>query len=151
MRTRSAEGGLRFLLSLCMAMFDSLARRTKEDQLGDGRMKTILGKFLVFGGMMTLSANSFADVFTVTGVQITKVYAQSRLDSTAHLIRLNQTIDSSCHWNRVYILLDDKELFATALAKHLTSSSVDIIYETNAPSKMVAMHIPATCRVISIF
>ena len=89
----------------------------------------------------------------IFGAHITKLYAQSRVESTAHLIQVNQTIsNSACDANRLYIDLNDKELFATALANYLQGRAMDIVYNTNSPSKYAAGHVNSIpCRIMSIF
>lgn len=95
-------------------------------------------------------APSWADV--LYDVQITKVYAQSRQESDAHLVQINQALSSACSLNRLYIDFADKELFATALAKHLAGKSVDIIFVTNAAPKNVGGHTAGIqCKLTSIF
>ena len=103
---------------------------------------------LILAGLF--AAPSWADV--LYDVQITKVYAQSRQESDAHLMQINQTLSSACHLNRLYIDFADKELFATALAKHLAGKNVDIIFVTNAAPKNVGGHTAGIkCKLISIF
>lgn len=109
-------------------------------------MRNILA-FLVF----TLAIEpAFADV--LYGVQITKVYAQSRFDSDAHLIQVNQTLSSACSVNRLYIDMNDKELFSSALANYIAGKPVDIVFAMNGTPKTAAGHTSGiTCRVVSIF
>ena len=103
--------------------------------------------FFVFG---LAGEPSFADI--LSGVQIIKVYAQSRLDSDAHLIQVDQTLISTCNANRLYIDINDKELFSSALANYIAGKPVDIIFFTNGAPKTAAGHIGGiTCRVVSIF
>lgn len=86
------------------------------------------------------------------GVQIVKVYAQGRAESDAHLIMINQTLSSVCNNNRLYIEINDKELFAAALANQLSGRTVDLIYTTAATPKTAAGHLSGLpCKVLSIF
>jgi hypothetical protein len=86
------------------------------------------------------------------GVQITKLYAQSRLDSDANLIQVSATLSSACSMNRLYIDMNDKELFASALANYMADRPVDIVFVTNGAPKMAAGHVGGiTCRLMSIF
>lgn len=85
-------------------------------------------------------------------VSLLKVYTQSKLDSTAHLIQIDKSINSICSNNRLYIDINDKELFASALSNYLAGRRVDIIYQIDAPPKSIAGHIAGfTCRLVSIF
>ena len=101
--------------------------------------------------LLALSMPLMAEMLVVNGAQITRVYAESRLDSDANLIQLNHAIDRFCHWNRVYVNFDDKKLFSITLAKHLADRPVDIVYEKAAESKTAAMHATSSCRLVSIF
>jgi hypothetical protein len=93
---------------------------------------------------------TYAD--TISGTIISKIYAQSRLESTAHLIKLEKDMGNSCSVNRLYIDMEDKELFSAALAFYTTGKAVSIYYVTNAEPKMAAGHIGGiTCKVISIY
>ena len=88
------------------------------------------------------------------GVTIGSVYAQSHVDSEANVIELKTNVDSSCDsgfGKRLYIDFGDKELFATALANSVQGKPINIMYVTGAPSKNIAGHLAATCRVVSIF
>lgn len=107
-------------------------------------------KLLSFLATWACAQGAHADV--IYGVQITKIYAQSRLDSSAHLIQVGQTLNSACHWNRLYIEINDKELFSSALANYIAGKTVDIFFETNGAPKTAAGHLTGlTCRVVSIF
>lgn len=90
-----------------------------------------------------------ADV--VYDATILKVYTQSRAESDAHLIQLDQTISSVCSWNRIYISFEDKELYSAALASYMAGKPVSVTYQTDAPEKTAYSHVTTTCRVISIF
>jgi hypothetical protein len=103
---------------------------------------------LVAGTMFTCAAS--ADV--LYGAQVVKVYAQSRAESDAHLIMINQTLSSVCNSNRLYIEINDKELFATALASYMSGRTVDLIFTTTADPKSAAGHLAGIrCKVLSIF
>lgn len=105
--------------------------------------------FVLF--MLVLASQPcYSDV--LTGVRIVKVYAQSRLDSDAHLIMIDQTLSSLCNANRLYIDKDDKELFASALANYMADRPVDVVFVTNSAPRTAAGHLAGiTCRVVSIF
>ena len=115
----------------------------------------MITKIIGFGGVLCLALSfvagpAWADV--LWGVQITKLYAQSRLESNAHLIKINRTLSSVCNGDRLYIDIADKELFATALARHLDGKPVDLIFVTNASPKTAAGHVDnIPCKVLSIF
>jgi hypothetical protein len=53
--------------------------------------------------------------------------------------------------NRAYILFEDKQLFATALAAALAGRAVNVMYEDAAESKIAAGHIQFGCKVTSIW
>lgn len=109
-------------------------------------MRAWLAMFLL---AMT-STPTHADV--LTGVRILRLYAQSRMDSTAHLIMIDRTINSICDANRLYIAIDDKELFASALANYMADRPVDLVFVTDSPPKTAAGHLSGiTCRLVSIF
>jgi hypothetical protein len=102
--------------------------------------------------MALVAGPAFGDVVYVYGAQITKVYTQSRLDSTAHLIQVDHTLNGGCSSNRLYIDLDDKELLSSALANYIAGRQVDLMYFTNGAPKSISGHIAGiTCRLVSIF
>lgn len=106
-------------------------------------------RYVAAAALLVCSQATMADV--LYGVQITKVYAQSRLDSDANLIQVNQAI-SGCYGNRLYIDFDDKELFSSALANYVAGKNVDIIFVTNGEPKNAYGHLSGlTCRLVSIF
>ncbi len=102
--------------------------------------------------IISILVPSLSQAEVLYGVTITKVYAQSRLDSDAYLVQINQTLPAVCNSNRLYINMDDKELFSSALANYIAGKNVDIIYNTTSSPKNVAGHLSGlTCRLISIF
>jgi hypothetical protein len=103
----------------------------------------IVGPALWYG-----SAN--ADV--LYNVTIDAVYAQSRSGSDANLIRVSAALPTQCNTNRLYVLFDDKELFASALANYIAGKPVHIIFVTNAAPVVAVGHLGGlTCQLISIF
>jgi hypothetical protein len=109
-------------------------------------MRALLAMFT----LAMASTPSHADV--LTGVRILRVYAQSRMDSTAHLVMIDRTISSLCDANRLYIEINDKELFASALANYMADRPVDVVFVTDSPAKTAAGHLAGlTCRLVSIF
>lgn len=116
-------------------------------------MKKILS-FLVFFSALIISCNAFATSYIVPNTKIS-IYAQSHLESTANLIRLDVPMynGGSHPWcgDRAYILFEDKELFATALAASISSRAVNVMYEDAAESKNAAGHIAFSCKIISIW
>lgn len=106
-------------------------------------------RFIAAIAFFVCAQGTVADV--LYEVQITKVYAQSRLDSDANLIQVSQTL-SGCSANRLYIDFDDKELFSSALANYVAGKNVDIIFVTNGAPKVASGHVAGlTCRLVSIF
>ncbi|GAB2504014.1 hypothetical protein GCM10008940_02190 [Microbulbifer agarilyticus] len=84
--------------------------------------------------------------------KIIKVYSQSRERSSAHLIKLDKSLPEVCSLNRLYINLEDTELFSSALARYLADKSVDIIYQIDADPRSAEGHTAnLTCKVNSIF
>jgi hypothetical protein len=113
---------------------------------GHNSMRALLAMFM----LAMASQACHADI--LTGVRILKVYAQSRQDSDAHLIMIDQAISSACNANRLYIEINDKELFASALANYMADRSVDVVFVTNSAPKTAAGHTAGlTCRLVSIF
>lgn len=98
--------------------------------------------------------NSFATSYVVWGTEIS-IYAQSRAESTAHMIQSSNGIynngDHPWCGKRAYIELDDKELFSAALAASMSKQKINFIYEDAAPNKVMAGHAENRCKVISIF
>lgn len=100
-------------------------------------------------GMFCGSA-AWADV--LYGVTLLKVYTQSTADSDAHLIMVDAALPSACNANRMYIAMEDKQLYAAALANNLSGRKVDIVWFPNATPKNAAGHLAGLpCRVTSIF
>lgn len=85
-----------------------------------------------------------------------KVYAQSRAESTAHMVQssvgiYNGGLHPVCS-NRAYIDIDDRELFATALKLSESQMLVGIIYEDAAAGRHIAGHVSnLPCKILSIF
>ena len=102
--------------------------------------------------LATLAFVHSADADVLSGVAFSRVYSQSRADSTAHLVQINQTLPTQCNLNRLYIDINDKELLASALMHYSMGKSVDIVYQTDAAARNAAGHISGlTCRLVSIF
>lgn len=102
--------------------------------------------------MATLVLPAFSNAVPIYDVKIEKIYAQSHINSSAHLIRIDKQLPSECNGNRLYIDLGDKELFSYALAKHISGQNVDIIYNTTAEPKVAGGHVSnLTCWAYSIF
>jgi len=106
--------------------------------------------------VLVCAGNSKATQYVVLGTQIS-ILAESAKGSTAHLIQFQKGMfNGAAHPvcdNRAYILLSDKELFATALAAAITGRLVNVIYDDGEPVCHTPGHGPAnlTCRVISIY
>jgi len=110
--------------------------------------KTAIVTLLASGILGSLTAR--ADV--LYGATLVKVYTQSIADSDAHLIMVDAALPSACNANRMYIALEDKQLYAAALANNLTGRKVDIIWFPNSAPKSATGHLTGlTCRVVSIF
>lgn len=106
-------------------------------------------KFVAAVVLSAYTQGAVADV--LYGVQISKVYSQSRLDSDAHLVQVSQAI-SGCSGNRLYIDINDKELFSSALANYVAGKNVDMVFFTNGAPKTALGHVAGiTCRLVSIF
>ena len=101
--------------------------------------------------LVVASLTASATDLVVTDTLIGRFYAQGAADSTAHLIEPSKPVDSGCSGNRLYIDFPDKELFATALAKHLAGVPVTIVYRPGGGDRTAAPHGYFHCRVISIY
>jgi hypothetical protein len=109
-------------------------------------MKTLAASVLLLVASMPCTAD------VLYGARITKIFTQSRLDSDAHLIQVDQTLDTACNANRLYIALEDKELFAAALAYYVAEKPINAVFFTNGAPKTVAGHIDGIpCRLTSLF
>jgi len=113
----------------------------------------MIKKILVLAALFA-SNNCFASAYVVSGTNIF-IYAQSRAESTAHMIQSENGIynngDHPWCGKRAYIEFDDKELFSTALAASMSKQKINFIYEDAAPNKIMAGHTENRCKVISIF
>lgn len=116
--------------------------------------KAIITIFSVLLIVSTLAVNVSATMYRVDNAQLS-IFAQSSTESTAHLISSSVGMyNNGPHpWcgNRAYILLSDKELFATALAASLSGKAVNFYYEDAAENKSAAGHIAFGCKVVSIW
>jgi hypothetical protein len=97
----------------------------------------------------------YATQYTVFNTTL-KVYAQSSLESTAHMVQSSNGIyGGGPHpWcgNRAYISFDDKEQFATALKVSESQTIISFIYEDAAAPKNIAGHVENfPCKIVSIF
>jgi len=111
--------------------------------------KTTIATLIACGSVLC-SLTARADV--LYGATLVKVYTQSVADSDAHLIMVDTTLPSACNANRMYIAIEDKQLYAAALANNLTGRKVDIIWFPNSTPKTASGHYAGlTCRVVSIF
>jgi hypothetical protein len=100
--------------------------------------------------LLALSHPVMAD--SVFATEIVKVYTQSHDGSAAHMIMISATLPSICNNNRLYILFEDKELLASALANYIAGKPVDILYTTTASPVTISGHVGGfTCKLISIF
>jgi len=110
--------------------------------------KTTIAALIASGMLGPLTAR--ADV--LYGATLVTVYTQSIADSDAHLIMVDATLPSACNANRMYIALEDKQLYAAALANNLSGRKVDIIWFPDSAPKSATGHLTGlTCRVVSIF
>lgn len=85
------------------------------------------------------------------GVNIQKVYAQSKAGSTAHLIKIDKELPETCNANRLYIDFEDTDLFATVLALYMAEKQFDIVYNVASPSRKARRHATTTCKLIGTF
>jgi hypothetical protein len=105
-----------------------------------------------FTVLATLAFVHSAHADVLSGVLFSRVYSQSRADSTAHLVQISQPLPAPCNLNRLYIDINDKELLASALMHFSMGKSVDIVYQIDAAPRSAAGHIAGlTCRLVSIF
>jgi len=110
--------------------------------------KTSIATLIAIGILGAPTAR--ADV--LYGATLMKVYTQSIADSDAHLIMVDATLPSACNLNRMYIAVEDKQLYAAALANYLSGRKVDIVWLPNSTPKIASGHVAGlTCRVVSIF
>ncbi len=108
-------------------------------------------KLTLFVGSILLSCS--VNAATVTNVKVQNLYVQSlngSVSSAAHAVRVDKPLDSSCQ-DLVYINPLDKELFSTLLAYKASGAIFNLKYETSQPSRTVAGHLEATCKVYSIW
>ncbi|MCI5151097.1 MAG: hypothetical protein D3916_17230, partial [Candidatus Electrothrix sp. MAN1_4] len=84
------------------------------------------------------------------------VYAQSREESEAHAVKSSKGLldgqeNPSCNANRAYIEFTDTGLWATAVAVSITERTVNIIYDDEQPSRLLAGHVDLPCKILSIW
>ena len=95
-----------------------------------------------------------ATTYIIWGTYVSP-YAQSETESSAHLVRFSKGMYNNGNhpWcgDRAYILIADKELYATVLAASLMGKPVNVIYEDNAPKETAAGHVCFPCKVLSIW
>ena len=136
----------------------SLESLTKEPQGLSGyalnkESDVMIKKVLILAGLFAVNT-CFASSYVVWGTEIS-IYAQSRVESGAHMIQASNGIynngDHPWCGRRVYIELDDNELFSAALAAAMSQQKINFIYEDAAPNKLIAGHTENRCKVISIF
>jgi hypothetical protein len=92
-----------------------------------------------FQGTITMAAHSGNDNPNIIGV-VTFTPTQGSTD-----------IDSSCASHRVYILANDKALYAAALSAALTGQTIKMYYWTGATTQSLQGHSDCTCRLSGIW
>ncbi len=106
-------------------------------------MKKIISALIL---IFSVNANSVV----VEDVKISQLYIQSQNGSSAHALRVNKAIDSSCN-GRVYIEFADSGLLSTLLAYKLADKEFDLMYQTGQPSTLIWGHLNASCRLFSVY
>jgi hypothetical protein len=118
-------------------------------------MKKKFLTLLAFVGMNVMSGSAFAAPYNVWGTTIS-IYAQSAPESDAHMISSSKPIFNGTNhpWcaNRAYIDINDKALYATALAFAASGKPVNFTYDDAKPLRTVHVHqYNFGCKVISIW
>ena len=83
---------------------------------------------------MLLGSPAMADY--LSDLTIVKQFTQSSLDSNAHLIQVDKTLPAQCDGNRIYIPIEDRELYSAALANYISGQKIDLIYVLNGSPKI---------------
>lgn len=115
-------------------------------------MKKLLFSIVLF----FLASAAYATAYTVNNTSLT-LYAQTTSESNqAHMVESSVGIynggsHSSCG-NKIYILLEDVDLYAKALATSIAGKKVNVMYVDGSLGQYIAGHVGSlTCKVVSIW